>query len=77
VIDPAGIETTRTADHAVNFVALAKEKFSQIGAILTCDSSDQRSSRHRFPVVRMFADYTSAPAPDDGGLQSGFRNTNA
>mmetsp|Transcript_32108 Transcript_32108/g.67312 ORF Transcript_32108/g.67312 Transcript_32108/m.67312 type:complete len:236 (-) Transcript_32108:172-879(-) len=41
VIDAASIERRRATNNSVNSVTLRQQKFSQIGAILSCNSSDK------------------------------------
>ena len=55
MIDTGGIGDRSATDNAVDFIALLQKELSQIGAILTGDTSNQRNFRHiltsNFPVV--------------------------
>ena len=47
-VKPPGVERTRAADDAVDFVALGQQPFRQIRTVLPGDARDQSFFRHNF-----------------------------
>jgi hypothetical protein len=45
MVDPISVEKACAPDQAVDFVTLLKQKLGKIGAVLSCNSSDQRTFR--------------------------------
>ena len=43
VIDTACIKSARPADQAMHFVAFVKQQFREVGTILSCNASNERS----------------------------------
>lgn len=41
MVDSRGVERTRSPDDTVHFIALGEEQFSEVGAILARDPSDE------------------------------------